>query len=139
VWITNRASDTITRLDVRTGALDVIPVGRDPYGIAVGGGAVWVASGAEETVRRVAPRAGRSIATIGVVGQPRFVAYGAGSAWATTFTTNTLVRIDAATNRPSGPPVELGVNPTKLVVSRGAVYAVSQADGVLERVLIPDR
>jgi hypothetical protein len=44
------------------------------------------------------------------------------------------VRVDPEHNRQVGEPVTLGVNPTKLDVSRDQVLVVSQADGRLERV-----
>jgi virginiamycin B lyase len=134
VWITNRASDTVTRLDPATGARDLVRVGRGPSGLASGGGALWVANAEESTVQRVDRAARRAEATIGVAGQPRFVAYGGGSVWVTTFATSTLVRVDPERNRQVGEPVTLGVNPTKLDVSRDQVLVVSQADGRLERV-----
>jgi streptogramin lyase len=134
VWITNRALPSITRLDVRTGALTTAPVGRGPAGVAVGGGSVWVANAEESTVSRLARRDLRDRATIGVEGTPRGVAYGGGSLWAASFATSTLTRIDARSGRPVGDPVALALNPTKVTVSRGAVYTVSPAGGELQRV-----
>jgi YVTN family beta-propeller protein len=133
VWITNRASDTVTRLDVATGELELVPVGRAPSGVALGGGAVWVANEESSTVTRIDARDLRDTAAIGVEGNPRGIAYGGASTWVAGFTTSSLVRIPAETARPAGDPEELALNPTKLTVSRGAVYVVSPAGGELQR------
>lgn len=42
VWTANYRAGTVSRLDLRTGAVTATPVGRNPTAIAVGGGAVWV-------------------------------------------------------------------------------------------------
>ncbi|HWT92914.1 MAG TPA: hypothetical protein VN238_07950, partial [Solirubrobacteraceae bacterium] len=137
VWATNRARDSLTRLDIRTGEFVELDVGGGPAGVAVGGGRVWVANAEDDTISRVSRSELRSTGTIALDGQPRFLAFGAGSLWATTYTTSTLVRIDPKNPLEStGEPTQLGFNPTKLLVSGNAVYAVSQADGVLERVPI---
>jgi YVTN family beta-propeller protein len=133
VWITNRASDTVTRLDVATGKLELVPVGRAPSGVAIGGGAVWVANEESSTVTRIDARDLRDTAAIGVEGNPRGIAYGGASTWVAGFTTSSLIRIPADTARPAGDPEELALNPTKLTVSRGAVYVVSPAGGELQR------
>ena len=134
VWITNRSSDTITRLDVRTGQQRVIGTGRDPSGVAVGGGSVWTANSGDSTVTRIDRSTGRATSTVSVAGQPRFAAFGGGSLWATTFASSTLVRVNGDTGRPTGTPLDVGLNPTKVTISDGAVYVVSTAAEKLERV-----
>jgi streptogramin lyase len=44
VWVTSFTDGTVTRLDLRTGAVqgEPIKVGRQPRGVAVGEGSVWV-------------------------------------------------------------------------------------------------
>jgi streptogramin lyase len=134
VWVTNRASDTITRVDVRTGAQRIIGVGRGPAGIALGGGSVWVANSEDSTVTRIERTPPYERATLGVAGQPRFLAYGGGSLWVSTFATSTVVRIDGETGRPAGDPIDVALNPTKLAVAGRTVYVVSAAGGRLERI-----
>jgi len=134
VWVTNRASDTITRLDIRTGQQRVIGTGRDPSGVAVGGGSVWTANAGDSTVTRINRSSGRPTATVSVPGQPRFLAYGGGDVWVTTFASSTLVRVDGKTARTVGDPLEVGLNPTKVTTAGGAAYVVGTAAGRLERV-----
>jgi len=134
VWVANRGAPSLTRLDVGTGALSTVPTGRGPAAVAVGDGAVWVANAEESTVSRIRRADPSDRATIAVPATPRGVAYGGGSLWATSFASSTLTRIDGRTGRATGDPVELALNPTKLTVSRGAVYVVSPAGGALQRV-----
>jgi streptogramin lyase len=133
VWVTNRATDSVTRIDVRTGAQQVVTVGRGPSGLAIGSGSVWTANGEESTVTRIDRQTHRSSATVSVPGQPRFAAFGGGDVWVSTFASSTLVRIDGDTGRAAGDPIDVALNPTKVTVSRGAVYVVSTAGGRLER------
>jgi hypothetical protein len=134
VWVTNRSTDTVTRIDVRSGEHRVIPVGRGPAGIALGGGSVWVANSEESTVTRIDRQDPSQRATIGVAGQPRFVAYGGGSLWVSTFASSTLVRVNGKTGRQTGDAVDVALNPTKVTVVGGNVYVVSSAGGRLERI-----
>jgi serine/threonine-protein kinase len=134
VWVTNRSSDTVTRVDIRTGEQELIPTDRGPAGVAIGGGAVWVANAEGGTVTRIDRDDVRDTASIGVEGNPRGIAFGGGSAWVPGYTTSTLARIPADRGRPDGDPAELALNPIKATVSRGAVYVVSPAGGELQRV-----
>jgi streptogramin lyase len=134
VWVANRAAPSVTRLDVDTGALTTARTGRGPAALTIGDGAVWVANGEESTVSRISRSDPGDTATIGVAGSPRGVAFGGGSLWVTSFASSTLTRIDGESGRATGDPVELALNPTKLTVSRGAVYVVSPAGGELQRV-----
>jgi DNA-binding beta-propeller fold protein YncE len=63
--------------------LQVIEVGRGASGIAVGAGAVWVASALDREVWRLDPVSGEALARIPVDGAPREVAVGAGGVWVT--------------------------------------------------------
>jgi hypothetical protein len=134
VWVANRAAPSVTRVDVRTGELKTARTGRGPAALAIGDGAIWVANAEESTVSRINRTDPGDRATIGVAGSPRGVAFGGGSLWATSFASSTLTRIDGDTGRATGEPVEVALNPTKLTVSRGAVYVVSPAGGQLQRV-----
>jgi YVTN family beta-propeller protein len=58
-----------------------IPVGRAPWGVAVGSGAVWVANTVGGTVSRVDPGTNRVVATISVDASPNQIAVGEGSVW----------------------------------------------------------
>ena len=60
-----------------------IRVGRGVGGVAVGAGAVWVASALDREVSRIDPTTGTIVARIPVDGSPREIAVGAGGIWVT--------------------------------------------------------
>jgi virginiamycin B lyase len=60
-----------------------IPVGDSPVGIAVGEGAVWVASSLDGTVSRIDPATQEVVATIRLESNPEGIAAGEGLIWVT--------------------------------------------------------
>lgn len=80
-----------------------VPVGRDPRGVAVGEGGVWVTNAKDGTVSRVDPAAGRVTATVPVRNEPGRVLVGPGGVWVQTELLKApLYRIDPSTNRVTG-------------------------------------
>jgi len=55
--------------------------GKDPGGLALGPGAVWVANQGDRTVSRIDPAAGKVVATVSVGQVPSAVAVGDGLVW----------------------------------------------------------
>jgi YVTN family beta-propeller protein len=133
VWVLGRRSDTVTRVDVRTGEQRVINVGKDPAGVAVGENAVWVTNSGDDTVTRI--DAGSLVTrVIGVGDGPNRVAVGGGAVWVANRNDSTLTRIDPETSRPVGDPVEVGGNPFGLDVSGHQVWVTSPPDGTVQRI-----
>jgi YVTN family beta-propeller protein len=133
VWVLGRRSNTVTRVDVRTGVKRVINVGKDPAGVAVGENAVWVTNSGDDTVTRI--DAGSLVTrVIGVGDGPDRVAVGGGAVWVANRNDSTLTRIDPETSRPVGDPVEVGANPFGLDVSGHQVWVTSPPDGTVQRV-----
>ncbi len=60
-----------------------IPVGRSPFSIAVGEGAVWVANRTSRSVSRIDPRSNKVVATILLHNRPEGIAVGNGAVWVT--------------------------------------------------------
>jgi YVTN family beta-propeller protein len=97
VWVASRfvGFDTITlhsnrkvrrgivsRIDPATNSIvATIPVGLDPFAIAVGEGAVWVANRTSFSVSRIDPQTNGVAATIGVGNRPQGIAAGGGAVW----------------------------------------------------------
>jgi YVTN family beta-propeller protein len=96
-------------------------VGSAPSGIAVGGGAVWVANNDNGTVSRVDPAVDRVVQTIPVGNAPTGVAVGDGSVWVANSSDGTLTRIDAVTGAVVK-TVALGAGATDVAVGAGAVW-----------------
>ena len=81
VWLTDVSSDHVWRVDPRTNALEVsVQVGEHPSAVAVGAGAVWVASG-DGTVSRVDPETDKVTKTIVLGATPNGIGYGSGAIW----------------------------------------------------------
>lgn len=105
-------------------------------GIAVGGGAVWVANTFPHTVTRIDPESNGVVATIPVAGQadpfhgPTRMGFGDGSLWVLdgTFDCSCLHRIDPSTNREvatiqlSGAPLQGRIAPLGIAVQPDAVW-----------------
>jgi YVTN family beta-propeller protein len=73
---------TVSRIDPRTNAVvATITVGHEPFAIAAGGGAVWVANRTDFTVSRIDPRTNRVTATIQIGNRPQGIAAGNGAVW----------------------------------------------------------
>ena len=56
----------------------MIPVGKQPSGVATGAGSVWVANGGEKTISRIDPRTNTVVDTIATQYYPFSLAYGHG-------------------------------------------------------------
>jgi YVTN family beta-propeller protein len=133
VWVLGRRSNTVTRVDVATGAQRVINVGKDPAGVAVGAGAVWVTNSGDDTVTRI-DQGSLVTRVIGVGDGPNRVAVGGGAVWVANRNDSTLTRIDPETGRRVGDPIEVGANPFGLDVSGHQVWVTSPPDGTVQRI-----
>jgi YVTN family beta-propeller protein len=96
VWVANRVSTfssstlhkpsvrrgIVARIDPSTNAVvATIPVGADPFAIAVGHGSVWVANRRGFTISRIDPRTNKVVARIPVGSRPQGIAAGHGAVW----------------------------------------------------------
>jgi streptogramin lyase len=134
VWVTNRASSTVTRIPTSTLRPDPKPirVGRTPKGIAVGYGAVWVAGSGSRTLTRINPRTRRT-RSIRLKAIPERVAVGGGSVWVTSRVAGRLLRVDPRRRRVSE-RVVTGRDPFALDVSRTAVWLTLVDPNAVQRV-----
>jgi hypothetical protein len=119
VWVTNRASPTVTRIPTSTLRPDpkLIGVGRRPKGVAVGYGAVWVAAAGSRKLTRINPRTRRT-RSIPLKAVPERVAVGGGSVWITSRRSARLLRVDPRRRRVIE-RIVTGSDPYVLHVSRG--------------------
>src|SRR5207244_9771797 len=104
VWVKAADGSMVRRVDPRTRrVIASIAVGghRRADGVAIGAGAVWVASGGRTgMLRRIDPRTNRVVgAPIALAGGAEAVAVGAGAVWVASGDANTVSRIDPASNR----------------------------------------
>jgi YVTN family beta-propeller protein len=92
IWVVSRpdfrccplasiGTGTLSRIDPRTNSItETITLAGNPAGVAVGGGAVWVANAGSRSVIKVDPKE-RSVKTIKIGGRPLGIAFGRGAVW----------------------------------------------------------
>ena len=101
VWVSSPTTDTITRIDPTTGAIQAtIKVGRQPTFFVAGEGAVWTLDQQGRSVSRIDPATNTVTATIdlGEIVEGGDIAVGGGYVWARSSAT-LLFQIDAVTNQ----------------------------------------
>ena len=103
VWVIARRANTVTRLDIASGAQRPIFVGEKPFGIAYGRGAVWVTNNGDDTVTRIDSGSLNTL-TIPVGRGPEGIAVGAGAVWVANSIASTVTRIDPQASQPTGEP-----------------------------------
>ncbi len=105
-------------------------------GIAVGGGAVWVANMNPRTVTRIDPATNAVAATI-ALGEPDYLwgptrlAFAHGSLWALDGKSNSVLRIDPQANRveasiPLGSPTQVSTGALGIVATSDAVWVANR-------------
>ena len=132
VWIIARRRNTVTRLDIASGTQRPIFVGEKPFGIAYGRGAVWVTNYGDDTVTRI-DSGSLNTGTIETGNGPKGVAVGAGAVWIANSLASTVTRIDPTTNRPSGDPISVALNPYGVDTNGNDVWVTSPSDGKVQR------
>jgi predicted Ser/Thr protein kinase len=140
VWVTNKFTNTVTRVDVRDlSRITTFKVGTSPKGVAVDRRAVWVAATADDSITRIDLRTHRRT-RIRVGVSPTFVAVGGDSVWATAQDANRLIRIERVP-RPGRArrreEIDTGSRPFALDVTKGAVWVTllqELGDGAVQRI-----
>jgi YVTN family beta-propeller protein len=144
LWVL--AADTVVRIDPATNAVVDHPlrVPAHAEGIAVGEGALWVASVApgdlgspgKDAVTRIDPATGRRVAAVTVGRAPLDLAATPEAVWVTYSGGggDSVTRIDPHTNRLAGPPVRTGASPQSLAVGGGSLWVANHDAGTVTRI-----
>lgn len=125
-WFLRTGPGELLRVDARDETQQVIRVGSLPEGVAVGLGAVWVASSRDRVVRRVNPTTGNVGAVITVGRRPLGVAVGGGAVWVANAGDGTVSRIDPRSNQVVE-TIRVGYVPVAVHVGAGGVWVAVQA------------
>ena len=136
IWVSGFGA--MTRLDPsidRVVATVKTPGTEDYSHVAVGLGAVWVSSDGG-TLYRIDPKSNRVVATIPVGGPIVGVATGGGYVWVTRPAEGIgeLIRVDPATNRVTGAPIDAGPGPIAALYAFGALWVTNSSPSSVVRV-----
>jgi YVTN family beta-propeller protein len=94
VWVSNTASNTVTRIDARTGrVVAVVKVGESPVNLDVVGGDLWVPNDRGDTLSRISITTNRLVETVKTDKNPAVVAPVDGEVWASMFDAGSVWRI----------------------------------------------
>ena len=133
LWVTNRATPTVTQIRVATSQIrNVIPVGRDPKGLAVGEGAVWVAASGDDKITRINPRS-LERESIALRATPDRVAVGGGSVWVTSRAAARVLRINPR-SRKILETIPTGYDPFALEVANDSVWLTLVRENAVQRI-----
>lgn len=116
-------------LTVRTGYIS----GAEGQGLAVGAGAVWLASPFTEEIFRIDRRGNKRAIEIGPGSFPSDVAVGEGGVWVTDSRRNTVIEVDPSRNRIVR-TIPVGHDPIAVAAGAGAVWVANNQDGTLSRI-----
>jgi YVTN family beta-propeller protein len=144
LWVL--ASSTVVRIDPKTNAAvgKPLPVPAHAEAIAVGQGALWVASVApgdlgatgKDQVSRIDLATGHTVATITVGRAPLDLAATPGAVWVPNAGGggDSVTRIDPHTNRLAGRPVRTGASPQSLAVGGGSLWVANHDARTVSRI-----
>ena len=112
-----------------------LEAGAGPEGLAVGGGAVWVAEGLKGKVARIDPNTMKVTSEVPLLkGNPNEIAFGAGYVWVTDTEDDSVTRIDPSTN-PQGTTIpSVGNGPVGIAAGDGAAWVANSLDGTVARI-----
>jgi YVTN family beta-propeller protein len=135
VWLSGGAYSgvqPIVRVDPATNRkADTVPTAADGA-LAVGGGSVWQAGTVTQTIYRLDPKSGRTLAEIPIGVAAKHLTAADGSLWVGS-DSGRVTRIDLATNKVTGTFQVAGRAPA-VAVGHGSVWIVDTAHAALLRV-----
>ena len=130
------SKDRVVRINPATRQVVAsIAAGKDPSGVTVGEGSVWVTNSGDGTVSRIDPVGNKVTGVIPVGKRPVAIAFGEGAVWVANFLGNSVSRIDPATNKVVA-TIPLDTSPTSIATGEGSVF-VASAEQVIVTELLP--
>jgi ABC-type transport system substrate-binding protein/class 3 adenylate cyclase/sugar lactone lactonase YvrE len=137
VWVANTLDDTISRIRVRDGKVGTFlhaEVPPDPGAVAVGAGALWVASRTSPTIVKLDPASGqRQLDPIPVGQVPAAILVARGSVWVANSADGTVSQIDPADGRLEA-VIPVGAGPSGLALVGDEVWTANELAGTVSRI-----
>jgi streptogramin lyase len=155
LWVADAAGRAVRRLDPQTGEStgEAVHLPPWPFDLQFAAGRLWVTiddsrtGDAQGAVFQIDTDRAEVLTRTPLPGSPRGLAASADSVWVATHeevvdrmsgevkqVTGRVVRLDPATGRTAGPPIQVGGYPGNLAVARGAVYVTDMAEQSLRRI-----
>jgi YVTN family beta-propeller protein len=110
-----------------------IDVGQFSFGLAAGGGSVWVGGLGAGDVQRIDPASGKVVAHITVGPRVFNLAPAPGAVWAISNVSSTAVRIDTRTNKVTN-TVPVGFGPYDIEWGFGSAWVSNSGEGTVSRI-----
>jgi YVTN family beta-propeller protein len=138
VWVVGRTRSgggLLARIDARTNqAARSLSMPHAPSGLAVtaDGGTVWMVTTADRTLRSFDTRTGDRGKSVSLGLAPDQVALGDGAVWVTSFSSDTVLRIDPAT--PKAKPIRVGNGPGGIAFGADRVWVANGLDGTISAI-----
>ena len=132
LWVVNDLDDTISRIDIASGAVQTIPVDSDPTAIAVAAGFVWVACTGTRSVERIDPQTDKRTQRITVGYGSSAIAVAPRALWVTDRLDDSVTEIDSTTGtveatRGAGP------TPSDIAYGLGALWIANESSSTITR------
>jgi virginiamycin B lyase len=137
VWVVGRAQGggLLARIDALTNQVDpTVRLPHPPTGVAVtrDGRTAWVATAADQAIRRIDTRTGRVAGRIELPHAPDQAVFGADAVWVTSSEDDTVMRVDAASDAVQAIPV--GNGPTGIAFGEDRVWVANGQDGTVSSI-----
>jgi streptogramin lyase len=120
-------------LAILAGPSAATPIGSPTFGLATGGGSVWVGGVGSGDVIRVDPASGRVLARLTVGARIFNLAAAPGAVWAIDNALSTAVRIDTKTGKVTT-RVPVGFQPYDIEWGFGSAWVANAGDGTVWRI-----
>jgi DNA-binding beta-propeller fold protein YncE len=137
VWVVGRAQGggLLARIDALTNQVDpTVRLPHPPTGLAVTreGRTAWVATAADQAIRRIDTRTGSVVERIELPYSPEQAVFGADAVWVTSSEDDVVMRVDAASDAVQAIPV--GNGPTGIAFGADRVWVANGQDGTVSRI-----
>ena len=138
LWVAHGGDQTLAPIDRSSGEVgEPIPLGTLPGAVVVTDDSVWVGSIEGRSIVRVVPGeegAEPEVTKVKVGRTPQAIALGDGSLWVAAFDDGSIWRIDLASGKPTGEPIQLqDAFPSAIGYGFGSLWVTDVVDDTLLR------
>jgi YVTN family beta-propeller protein len=132
--VANYRSDSVSRIDAATGRPKSPPihVGRGPFGVAAGFGAIWVTNEVDRSIVRIDPRTNHVSRPVPIGNAPRGIDVGEEAVWAAAAGARAVFELDPRTRDTT--QVTIGRFCQDVAVAAGSVWVVTPQENQVMRI-----